>query len=565
MAGKTNVWIRLSRKRLALRQADLAEQLGISQASVSQLETGKREPTPQEMKALRKLFGATDDAKTELPPRTSKSPSSGEQPAASIAKVKRTIPSPHSGAAGDTAPGPCRGLLTSIGLGQYAKAFEDHHIDLAMLAKLTSKDLIELGVASLGHRKTIMEAARKGGTAAGAAPASVAPSLLPAAAAELPVVPASRAQDESHHAACHGAAGQRLAAVMRDLMPEFTTTSRYIGVVKLAIEQVLRGNYDAALAKFDNAITVDSRPAAAWVGKFILEPWSRSSPPIRDLTSSIENTLKRVAARVDGHITHSGGVPIRAVIIEMNLEIAAAQIASYLHDASTIARRAQQLMNEANRQSNAAAATLAASRRSKSSGRKTAGYAATGVMTAAVLRKKQQSRELQSQADVVQNAADQMTASSIPIAKELLMSICDRKDASDWAADWVAMIKRRLCHSATRSDERGLFRALEMPDELVKAVDVYFREAALRKRPYYWAAGIMAIIATVCLFILIDRVPYGVITGLLFTTLIASGLGSIIAMVMAPEPKPHESPLVQALNAGTVDLFTYFTSVPRPS
>jgi hypothetical protein len=56
-----------------------------------------------------------------------------------------------------------------------------------------------------------------------------------------------------------------------------------------------------------------------------------------------------------------------------------------------------------------------------------------------------------------------------------------------------------------------------------------------------------------------------VITGLLFTTLIASGLGSIIALVIAPEPKRHESPLVQALNTGTLDLFTYFTSVQRPS
>ena len=565
MAGKTSIWIRLGRKRLALRQADLAEQLGISQASVSQLETGKREPTSQEMKALRKLFGAADNAKTELPPRTSKSPSSGEQPAASIAKVKRTTPSPHGVAADDTAPGPCGDFLTSIGLGQYATPFEDHHIDLAMLAKLTSKDLSELGVASLGHRKTIMEAARKGGVVAKAAPASAAPSLQPVPAVALPAAPAGRAQEPGQHTACHGAAGKRLAAVVRGMIPEFTATPKYVGMVELAIEQVLRGNYDAALAKFDKAVAIDSRPGAAWVGKLILEPWNRSSPPIRDLGSSIDNTLQRVGSRIDGQLTHSGGVPIRAVIIEMNLEIAAAQIDSYLHDASALARRAQEIMNEANRQANAAAATLAASRRSKSSGRKTAGYAATGAMTASVLRKKQRSREIQGQAEAVQRAADQMTASSIPIAKVLLVSICGRRDASDWAADWAAMIKRRLCHSAIRSDEMGLYRALEMPDELTTAIDAYFREVAQRQRPYHRAAGIMGIIALASLIVLMAKEPDGVIAGLLITTLLVSGVGAIIAMVSAPQPERHESPLVQALNRGTVDLFTYFTSVKRPS
>ena len=48
--------------------------------------------------------------------------------------------------------------LEKLGLGQYAQRFAENDIDFALLAKLTDADLKELGVASLGHRKRLLEA-----------------------------------------------------------------------------------------------------------------------------------------------------------------------------------------------------------------------------------------------------------------------------------------------------------------------------------------------------------------------------------------------------------------------
>jgi class 3 adenylate cyclase/tetratricopeptide (TPR) repeat protein len=48
--------------------------------------------------------------------------------------------------------------LRSIGLGEYADAFADNHIDESVLPSLTSGDLKELGVLSIGHRKKLLAA-----------------------------------------------------------------------------------------------------------------------------------------------------------------------------------------------------------------------------------------------------------------------------------------------------------------------------------------------------------------------------------------------------------------------
>ncbi|UCD68069.1 MAG: hypothetical protein JSW48_15000, partial [Betaproteobacteria bacterium] len=48
--------------------------------------------------------------------------------------------------------------LHSLGLGQYAQAFVDNDIDLALIARLSEQDLKELGVSSMGHRKKLLEA-----------------------------------------------------------------------------------------------------------------------------------------------------------------------------------------------------------------------------------------------------------------------------------------------------------------------------------------------------------------------------------------------------------------------
>ena len=44
--------------------------------------------------------------------------------------------------------------LRRLGLDQYERAFRDNDIDTETLPSLTAGDLRELGVTSLGHRKT---------------------------------------------------------------------------------------------------------------------------------------------------------------------------------------------------------------------------------------------------------------------------------------------------------------------------------------------------------------------------------------------------------------------------
>ena len=48
--------------------------------------------------------------------------------------------------------------LRGLGLSQYAAAFRENSIDLEILRKLTSEDLKDLGVASVGHRRRLLAA-----------------------------------------------------------------------------------------------------------------------------------------------------------------------------------------------------------------------------------------------------------------------------------------------------------------------------------------------------------------------------------------------------------------------
>ena len=48
--------------------------------------------------------------------------------------------------------------LESLGLGRYAQAFRDNDIDAEVLPRLTAEDLTGLGVASLGHRRKLLDA-----------------------------------------------------------------------------------------------------------------------------------------------------------------------------------------------------------------------------------------------------------------------------------------------------------------------------------------------------------------------------------------------------------------------
>src|SRR5271163_3757926 len=48
--------------------------------------------------------------------------------------------------------------LRSLGLGKYEAVFRENDIDETVLLNLTAEDLKELGVASLGHRRKLLDA-----------------------------------------------------------------------------------------------------------------------------------------------------------------------------------------------------------------------------------------------------------------------------------------------------------------------------------------------------------------------------------------------------------------------
>jgi hypothetical protein len=70
------------------------------------------------------------------------------------------------------------GWLRGIGLPQYAELFRANDIDGELLGRLTNDDLKDIGVASFGHRKKLLEAIAELGGAPTAAP--LAPSVIPA-------------------------------------------------------------------------------------------------------------------------------------------------------------------------------------------------------------------------------------------------------------------------------------------------------------------------------------------------------------------------------------------------
>ena len=48
--------------------------------------------------------------------------------------------------------------LRALGLEKYAPAFNENAINWAVLPKLTSEDLREIGVAAIGHRRKLLDA-----------------------------------------------------------------------------------------------------------------------------------------------------------------------------------------------------------------------------------------------------------------------------------------------------------------------------------------------------------------------------------------------------------------------
>jgi hypothetical protein len=74
--------------------------------------------------------------------------------------------------------------LRGLGLEQYIAAFRNNDIDAAVLPRLTSEDLRELGVVSVGHRRRLLDAIATLGTAAADSPTETAASPGPRGDAE---------------------------------------------------------------------------------------------------------------------------------------------------------------------------------------------------------------------------------------------------------------------------------------------------------------------------------------------------------------------------------------------
>ena len=99
--------------------------------------------------------------------------------------------------------------LGGLGLGQYEAAFRDNDIYVELLPSLTADDLRDLGIASVGHRRRILDAAAKVGVAAEAAP-------------DLP----SPVPDTPEHVTPSGAERRQLTVMFVDLVDSTALTNR---------------------------------------------------------------------------------------------------------------------------------------------------------------------------------------------------------------------------------------------------------------------------------------------------------------------------------------------------
>jgi hypothetical protein len=70
------------------------------------------------------------------------------------------------------------GWLRELRLGQYEPAFRENDIDFEVLRSLTIEDLRDLGIASIGHRRRLLDAIKT--LPAETAPRSAAAEVAPA-------------------------------------------------------------------------------------------------------------------------------------------------------------------------------------------------------------------------------------------------------------------------------------------------------------------------------------------------------------------------------------------------
>jgi hypothetical protein len=91
--------------------------------------------------------------------------------------------------------------LRSLGLEKYEPVFRENEITEKVLPNLTAEDLKELGVAALGHRRTLLDAiaALRAGADAGAKAPTLAEGPAGPSAAMPTVTPVAQAVGERRH------------------------------------------------------------------------------------------------------------------------------------------------------------------------------------------------------------------------------------------------------------------------------------------------------------------------------------------------------------------------------
>jgi class 3 adenylate cyclase len=123
------------------------------------------------------------------------------------------------------------GWLRELGLEEYEPAFRENHIEGNLLQSLTAEDLRDLGIASVGHRRRLLEAIK----------------ALPADAA--PTSPAPRVET--------GAERRQLTVMFCDLAGSTALSSRLdpedlrevLGAYHAAVAEVVAG-FDGYVAKY---------------------------------------------------------------------------------------------------------------------------------------------------------------------------------------------------------------------------------------------------------------------------------------------------------------------------
>ena len=91
------------------------------------------------------------------------------------------------------------GWLRRIDLTQYAEMFRANDVDIELLGRLTNDDLKDIGVASFGHRKKLLEAIAEFGSPPAPPTAVPEPTPTPATVAPPPISASIEAAGERRH------------------------------------------------------------------------------------------------------------------------------------------------------------------------------------------------------------------------------------------------------------------------------------------------------------------------------------------------------------------------------